>query len=119
MCCFFATLLFFGPRLGMLIFWLFPYGQVKINLAFKDFNYPWLVGILGLVFIPWATLMYVIVYPLNGFDYVWVGLAVGADIFAWIGGDRNRHKVPGYTSAAGSMDPPPAPPATPPAQPAA
>lgn len=116
MCCFFAVLLFFGPRLGFLVFWLFPYGQVRINAAFRDFNFPWLVGILGLVFIPWATLMYVLVYPLNGFDWVWVGLAVGADVVGWIGGDRNRHKVPAYTSTVGTIDPPP--PAAP-AQPAA
>jgi hypothetical protein len=121
MCCFFATLVFFGPRVGMLIFWLFPYGQIKMNAAFKGFNYPWLVGLLGIVFVPWATLMYVLVYPVTGFDWIWIGLGLAADIFGWVGGDRNRHKVPGYSSTMGTMDPPPpaAPPATPPAAPAA
>jgi len=109
MCCFFASLLFFGPRFAFLIFWLFPYGQRRVNLSFKDFNYPWLVGILGLVFVPWFTLMYVIVYPLNGFDWIWLGLALGADIVSYIGGDRNRHKVPGYSNVMPNDMPPAAP----------
>ena len=113
MCCFFASLLFFGPRFAFLIFWLFPYGQIKINAAFRDFNLPFLVGILGLVFAPWLTLMFVLIFPLNGFDWVWLGLALAADIASYIGGDRNRHKVPGYSNVmpgdvAPSSAPPPA-----------
>jgi hypothetical protein len=109
MCCFFAILLFFGPRLGFLVFWLFPYGQRLVSRAFKDFNLPGLVGILGLVFVPWTTLMYVLIFPLNGFDWVWIGLAVAADVASWIGGDRNRHKVPGYTTVMPGDVPPAAP----------
>lgn len=116
MCCFFATLMFFGPRVGFLIFWLFPYGQLKVNAAFRDFNFPWLVGILGLVFIPWTTLMYTLIFPLNGWDWLWIGLAAAADIFAWVGGDRNRHKVPGYSSVMPGDVPPSAPPPAAPTQ---
>ena len=124
MCCFFAALLFGGPRLGMLIFWLFPYGARSINQAFRGFNYPWLVIILGIVFVPWAMLMYLIVYPVTGFDWVWIGIGLAADIFGWMRGDRHRHSVPGYTDTVATIDPadtppPAAPPATPPAAPAA
>jgi hypothetical protein len=113
MCCFFATLLFLGPRFAFLIYWIvFP---TKVNLAFSGLNLPWLVGILGLAFVPFFTLMYVLVFPLNGYDWFWLGLALAIDIIGYVGGDRNRHRVPGYTSTVGTMDPPP--PAAPPAAP--
>jgi hypothetical protein len=95
MCCFFASLLFFGPRLAFLVYWLFLPGRV--TAAFTQFNFPWLVSLMGLIFIPWTTLMFVIVFPLNGFDWIWLGLAIGADIVGYTGGYHNRKQVPGYT----------------------
>ena len=95
MCCFFAALLFFGPRLGFLVYWLLA--TVRVNAALANFNFPWLVGLMGLIFLPWTMLMYVIIFPLNGFDWVWIGLAVGADIASYLGGYHNRQQVPGYT----------------------
>jgi hypothetical protein len=41
--------------------------------------------------------MFVIVFPLNGFDWIWLGLAIGADIVGYMGGYHNREQVPGYT----------------------
>jgi hypothetical protein len=95
MCCFFAALLFFGPRLGFLVWWLIA--PVRVNTALANFNLPWLVGICGLIFAPWTMLMYTIVFPLNGFDWIWIGLAIGADIVSYTGGYHNRKQVPGYT----------------------
>jgi len=94
MCCFFVSLVFFGPRLAFLIYWIFA--SAKVTLAFKEFNLPWLVGILGLVFIPWTTLMYVLIFPLNGFDWIWLGLGVGADIAGYLASYHKRQIVPGY-----------------------
>ena len=93
MCCLFATLVFFGPRLGFLVWWLLQ--PVRINATFNTFIWP----LLGLIFLPWTTLMYVIVYPggIIGFDWVWIGLAVLADIVSYGGGAYNRKQVPGYT----------------------
>ena len=79
--------------------------------AFNNFNLPWLVGIFGLIFAPWTILMYTIVFPLNGFDLVWIGLAIGADIVSYTSQYHNRHKVPGYSGTMSSIDP--APPTTP------
>jgi hypothetical protein len=87
--------MFFGPRLGFLVWWLIAPVRVQASLA--AFNFPWLVGILALIFAPWTILMYTIVFPLNGFDWIWVGLAIGADIASYIGGYHNRQQVPGYT----------------------
>ena len=60
------------PAWAFLIYWLIA--PVRVNAAFAAFNLPWLVGILGLVFIPWTTLMYVLIFPLNGYDWIWLGL---------------------------------------------
>lgn len=74
MCCFFASLIIFGPRLAFLIFWLIA--PLRVNTAFGTFNFPWLVGIASLVFAPWTALMYVLVFPLNGWDWIWIGLGI-------------------------------------------
>jgi hypothetical protein len=90
MCCFFATLVFLGPRFAFLVYWLFLPG--KVTAAFNT----WIWPLLGLIFLPWATLMYVIVFPINNLDWLWIGLAVFFDI-AWYAGGAGRKRVPGYT----------------------
>lgn len=57
MCCLFLSLMFFGPRLAFFVYWLLPVGRAKVILAFDT----WLWPILGLIFAPWTTLMYVFV----------------------------------------------------------
>lgn len=91
MCCFFATLLFFGPRLAFLIYWLFF--PLRVTAAFNTFIWP----LLGLIFLPWVTLMYVLVFPINGFDWIWLGLALLADLAGYFGGGYHRERVPGYS----------------------
>lgn len=98
MCCFFTTLLFFGPRLAFLIYWLVWPARVYAVLN------TWFWPLLGLIFLPWTTLMYVIVAsPVPGlglvgfWDWLFMGLALAADIAGYAGGAQNRSKVPGYT----------------------
>ena len=98
MCCFFTALVFFGPRLGFLVYWLIA--PLRVNLAFENFNLPWLVGILGLIFAPWTALMYVVVFPLTGYDWIWIGLGIAADVVSYIGGYHNRKSVPMYPETA-------------------
>jgi hypothetical protein len=97
MCCFFTVLLFLGPRAGILIWWLI--NSDLWSRTFDSFIWP----LLGFIFAPWTTLMYVIVAPGNsgivGFDWIWLGLAVLADISMWAGGGfGNKDKVPGVSS---------------------
>ena len=92
MCCFFTTLLLLGPRAAILIWWLLQ--PVRWQAAFPSFIWP----LLGFIFVPWTTLMYVLVAPggVIGFDWVWLGLAVIADIGMYVGGGYgNRDRIPG------------------------
>jgi hypothetical protein len=82
MCCFFTTLVLLGPRVGMLVWWLLQ--PLRFSAAFNTFIWP----LLGLIFLPWTTLMYVGLFPggIIGFDWVWIGLAFMADIASYGGG---------------------------------
>jgi hypothetical protein len=54
---------------------------------------------LGIIFLPWTTLMYLIVFPggVVGFDWLWLGLGVLAGISTYDGGGYgNRERIPGY-----------------------
>jgi hypothetical protein len=91
MCCLFAVLVFLGPRVAGVLWWLLRPGQW--SLAFNN-NLIW--PILGLVFLPWVTLMYVLVAPagVQSWDWLWLGLALVGDIAGYTGGYQNRGKVP-------------------------
>jgi hypothetical protein len=98
MCCFFTILLVFGPRLADIIWWLIRPGY--FTAAFRTWPGPyWIWPILGIIFLPWLLLMYVIVAPggIVGFDWLWLGLALVADIVSYTGGYRNRSRVPGVS----------------------
>jgi hypothetical protein len=92
MCCLFTTLVLLGPRVAGLIWWLVQPGRWSLA-----FNGSWLWPVLGLIFVPWLTIMYVIVSPggINGLDWLWLGLALVADIGFYAGGGFRR-RVPGY-----------------------
>ena len=93
MCCLFTTLVLFGPRLGILIWWLVD--PVRWGLAFQSFIWP----LLGFLFLPWTTIMYVAV-GINGlswFDWIWLAIGLLADISSYGGGAYgNRNRMPGY-----------------------
>jgi hypothetical protein len=80
--CLFLILLLFGPRSVIVIWWLLQ--PVRWEATFGSFIVPF----LGFLFLPWTTLMYVIVAPggLVGLDVLWMGLAVLADIASYTGG---------------------------------
>lgn len=95
MCCFLTTLLLFGPRLAILVWWLIR--PIYFQTAFQT----WILPLLGLIFLPWTLMMYLIVYPggIIGFDWVWLALGLAADIFSYTGsGYANKDRIPGYSS---------------------
>ncbi len=97
--CLFAMLAGLFPRFAYAIYWIARPNQV--SLVF-DGNLIW--PLLGLVFLPFTTLMYTILWSvggLSGTDWLWVGLAVILDLghyaaSAW----GNRDRIPGYGGAS-------------------
>ena len=92
MCCLFTTLVLLGPRIGGALWWIFQ--PLRWEVAFSSFIWP----VLGLIFLPWTTIMYVAVSPagITGFDWVWIILAVIVDIGSYSGGAYgNRDRIPG------------------------
>jgi hypothetical protein len=52
--CLFALITLLSPRLGLLLLWLFTN---YVDRAFSG----WVLPLLGLLFAPWTTLLYVLV----------------------------------------------------------
>lgn len=81
------------PRLALLVVWIAR--PVLVAAAFNTFLLP----LIGLIFLPFATFIYVIVYTPNvglvGFDWFWVILAVILDIGHWSAGYTQRNQIPG------------------------
>ena len=79
MCCMFTSLVLFGPRMVILLWWLIQ--PWRWSLAFDTFFWPF----LGFLFLPWTTLMYVMVAPggVTGFDWLWLGLMFIAVYPVW------------------------------------
>lgn len=92
MCCLLAALALFGPRVGFLVYWLIPYGQLRIRTAFDG----WVLPLLGLIFLPWTTFAYTLVFPVFGLDWVWLALAVVADLAAFGASAARRKDVDFY-----------------------
>lgn len=90
MCCFFTVLILLGPRVAAVIWWLF--WPARWNVAFSS-SIIW--PILGIIFLPWATLMYVIIFPVAGFwDWLFLILAIFADLGSYGGGGfGNRDRL--------------------------
>ena len=90
MCCLFTTLLLIGPRAVIVLWWLAQ--PLRWSAAFDTFIVPF----LGLLFLPWTTLMYVLVSPsgVEGFDFLWLLLALLGDLGQWFGGAwGNRARI--------------------------
>ena len=101
MCCLFMLLVFLGPRFFGALWWIVQ--PARWDIAFRDFpldNLWWIWPILGIVFLPWTTIMFIIVSPggVNGWDWLWMGIMLLADIASY-GGGAGRKRIPGYSGA--------------------
>ena len=71
--CLLAILAAFAPRLVLIFMWIFG---PRINAAFST----WIVPLLGIIFLPYTTIMYVLVWNpatgVSGWDWVWIALGV-------------------------------------------
>lgn len=62
MCCAVLTAFGLGPRIAVLLVWIF--GD-RVEFAFDS----WIWPLLGLIFLPWTTLAYLIAWDPAGVDF--------------------------------------------------
>jgi hypothetical protein len=97
MACLFALFAGIFPRLGLFIIWVAR--PARVDAAFDGWVWP----LLGLIFLPFATLIYVLLWTAGGLsngDWFWVILAALLDIGHWGGSWTQRRDAPGYPSRA-------------------
>ena len=76
MCCLALSAGFIGPRFALLLWWIF--GD-KVDAAFSS----WIWPLLGLLFLPWTTLAYVLAWgPLHGVSGFGAGCSSHSALFA-------------------------------------
>ena len=89
--CLFALFAGVFPRLALLIVWLLRPNMV--DAAFTS----WIVPLLGIVFLPFTTLIYVVLYTpgrgLTGWEWFWIAICVLLDVAHWGSAARGRRVV--------------------------
>jgi hypothetical protein len=96
--CLFAMFAGIFPRLGLFIIWVAR--PALVNAAFDT----WILPFLGIIFLPFATLIYVVLYTpgvgLSGWEWFWVVLAAVLDVSHWAASATQRRQIPGYPKNA-------------------
>ena len=86
--CLFALFAGIFPRLALFIVWI-----LRPNLVDAAFS-TWIFPLLGIIFLPFTTLMYVILYTpgigLHGWEWFWLALCFLLDIANWGSARRRR-----------------------------
>ena len=93
--CLLAMAAAFAPRLVLIFMWIVG---PRVNAAFNNF----IVPLLGLIFAPYTTIMYVLAWSpatgVSGWDWVWIALGVALDVMKWSQIANKRREIPGYRS---------------------
>lgn len=87
--CLLIILLLLGPRAVIIVWWLLA--PLVWDAAFGTLLAP----ILGFIFLPWTTLVYVLVVPggIGGLDVLWLLLAVLLDVSSHVGAYGRRRRA--------------------------
>jgi hypothetical protein len=87
------------PRFAVLFMWI-----ARPQMFMSAFGGSWFIPLLGILFLPLTTLMYVLLWSSNGivgFDWFWLVLAFFLDLGGIASSSyANRDRVPGYSAAA-------------------
>jgi hypothetical protein len=90
--CLFLLLMMLSPRLGVVFLWVFT-DYVQRSFA------TWVWPLLGLVFLPWTTLMYILVAaPVGGITW-WGWLFVALGLVTDIGSHANTYASRGQAQS--------------------
>lgn len=91
--CLFALIAVLSPRLAVFLLWAFT------NYIDRAFN-GWVVPLLGIVFAPWTTLMYVLAAapagPVHVAGWLVVGIGVVLDLSSWAQAGMKRRAASSY-----------------------
>lgn len=89
--CLFALIAVLSPRLGIALLWIFT------DYVYRAFG-SWIWALLGLIFLPWTTLMYILVAaPVGGITFwgwLMVGLGFILDLGAYGQSYSQRNALP-------------------------
>jgi hypothetical protein len=92
--CLFAMFAGLFPRLADIFIWI-----ARPNYFTNAFGGSWLWPLLGIIFLPFTTLMYILLWSptgLTGWDWLWIVLAVVLDLGHYgYTGYTNRQALPG------------------------
>src|SRR4051794_10288026 len=102
--CLFAMFAGMFPRAGTLLIWI-----ARPEMFSNAFGGSWVWPLLRLIFLPFSTLMYVLLWSsgrgVQGFDWFWLVLAVFLDLTHWAASAtqtyENRESIPGYQKSGG------------------
>lgn len=88
MCCVVSLLVFIGPRIAAIAWYLLD--TARWNAAFSSILWP----IAGVLFVPWTTLAYVLMSPdgVSGLQWLVVAFGLLIDIGSIGGGGYSRQR---------------------------
>lgn len=93
--CLFVLLAGMFPRVADILLWI-----ARPNFFLNAFGGSWIWPLLGIIFLPFTTLMYVLLWSptgLVGWDWLWLGVAVLLDLMHYAHTVvNNRNAIPGY-----------------------
>ncbi len=96
--CLLALMAAFAPRLVFLIIWIAR--PTYVNAVYDT----WILPLLGLIFLPFTTLMWTLLgappLGVHGWDWLWIGIAVALDLGHYANTYAQRDSMPGRASAA-------------------
>ncbi len=88
----------FAPRVMLVLAWVFSDRWAYV------WGGDWIVPLLGVVFLPFTTIMFMLVWKpsgVEGWDWMWVILGLILDLMHWGQVIQNRRYVPGYPGDEG------------------
>ena len=91
--CFLAFGIVVAPRVMLILAWIF---SSRWDVVWRG---DWLWPLLGIVFAPFTTIMYMLCWTpagIQGWDWMWIFLGVLLDIMKWGQVLQNRERIPGY-----------------------
>ena len=91
--CLFLLITLLSPRLGIIILWAFT------NYVARAFDNNWLWPLLGLIFLPWTTLIYILVAAPVGSITFWGWLMVALGVLI----DLSSHAQSWANRSAGAI----------------